>query len=292
MNGFTGDIATAAGYGYLRVWKERAYLFRMALVPIFLKFAGMLAIIALDYGDNHLRQGLILLPAMLAEGWLMAQFLRTLLMEERWPIALPETPAPEVVAHLLKRARGIVAATLVYLLIGLLSYLVKDAIFAVADMAESLPHTAAGTTAPEPVNIQINPLTYFPLAILVLASIWAFRLVWIYIPFSVLMGPLDYLRAMGGFVTSLRMLGVFLFCIVPPFFIAVIVSQFVFSSLGGNEASENTFSLAEFLLVLIGTVMETFVGLVATAAMAFGMKDTLPRHPSSMLPFDNGKEDF
>jgi hypothetical protein len=286
---FTNDVVAAAGYGYHRVWAERDYLLRMAMVPIALKLIGMLVIVALDYGDNFLRQGLILLPAMLAEGWLVAQFLRTLLMEERWPVTLAQTPSPEVVQRLLLRARGIVAATLVYVLIGLASFVVKDVVFQVEEMAGSIAQ-GGGEAAAQVSKQPLSPAAFVPVVLLLLAAIWAFRLVWIYIPFSVLMGPRVYLRALGGFMTSVRMVATFLFCVVPPFFLAVLFSQMVYSALGGDNGG--FLSLADFSLILISTVVETIVVLVSTAAMAWGMKDVLPRSPLSFLPFEDDTEDY
>ncbi len=129
MAPFTFNIMDAAGYGYYRVWTERAYLLKLALIPLMIKFACTIALLVLGFQDNILRQGLVLLPGVLAEGWVLAQFLRTLLKDERWPTYLPAEIDDKVLDRLLLRARGIVAAVLAYGLIALASYALRYLVF-------------------------------------------------------------------------------------------------------------------------------------------------------------------
>jgi hypothetical protein len=73
-----------------------------------------------------------------------------------------------------------------------------------------------------------------PAVLLLLGSIWAFRFMWLHVPFSVLMTPREYLRNIAGFVTSIRMMAVFLASIVPLFFVAIMVSQGIANLVGGS----------------------------------------------------------
>jgi len=86
---FDFNMMDAAGYGFYRVWTERHYLLKLATIPLLIKFACMITVMVLGIQGNILRQGLVLFPGVLAEGWVLAQFLRTLLKGERWPTILP-----------------------------------------------------------------------------------------------------------------------------------------------------------------------------------------------------------
>jgi hypothetical protein len=58
-------------------------------------------------------------------------------MEERWPTTLPQkTDGPEM-ARLILRAQGIVAATLVYVLILLSEYVLRHGLFLMEGIAAS-----------------------------------------------------------------------------------------------------------------------------------------------------------
>ena len=125
MSKLNFNMMDSAGYGFYRVWIERAYLLKLATIPLLIKFACMITVMVLDIEGNILRQGLILFPGVLAEGWVLAQFLRTLLKNERWPTILPADINDAILDKLLLRARGIVAATLAFGLIALASYMLR-----------------------------------------------------------------------------------------------------------------------------------------------------------------------
>lgn len=262
----------ASFYGYRRVWNERAYLFRLALIPVLMKFASMVVIISLEYQDNFLRQGLIMLPATFAQGWLLAQFLRTILQEERWPITLPQEPSPYTMACLILRAQGIVAATLVYVLISLFEYVLQHGLFAMERMASSQVGEK-GMSAPA----EGNPVMIIPAILMLLGSIWAFRLMWLHVPFSVLMAPREYLKNIAGFVTSIRMMAVFLASMVPLFLGAIMMSQGIAKFAQGSGFED----IGHFSIVFLSVVTEIGISLVATTAMAFAMRGFLPKAPQA-----------
>jgi hypothetical protein len=277
-SGFSPDVMEASFYGYRRVWSERAYLARLALIPILMKFACMVVIISFEYQDNFLRQGLIMLPASFAEGWLLAQFLRTLLMGERWPTILPQEGDDFAMARLILRAQGIVAATLVYVLILLFEYVLRHGLFLMEGIAASQAELAnVQTGAKEASPAEGNPIMVIPAILMLLGSIWAFRLMWLHIPFSVLMAPREYLRNIAGFVTSIRMMAVFLASMVPLFLVAIMTSQGIANLVGGSGLED----IGRFAIVLLSVATETVVALIATAAMAFAMRSFLPRSPQA-----------
>lgn len=292
MAPFTFNIMDAAGYGYYRVWTERAYLLKLALIPLMIKFACTIALLVLGFQDNILRQGLVLLPGVLAEGWVLAQFLRTLLKDERWPTYLPPEIDDKVLDRLLLRARGIVAAVLAYGLIALASYAVRYLVFGVVLVDIGVPdgnveHLATATN-PDSRNITINPLVMIPMLGLTVALLWGFRLMWVYIPFSVLMPLRAYLQAVNGWMSSVRMMVLFFCCTMPVMFALMMISR-ILSGLAQGVGGDD---VARFIMVFVAVVAETLIGLVATAAFVWAMRSFLPKNPELLkeLPKLKGEE--
>ena len=188
MSHLTFDIMDAAGYGYYRVWKERIYLVKLAAIPFLIKLASMVALVAVGVDSDILRQGLVLLPADFAKGWLLAQFLRTLLKEERWPVLLDAMPDEKTLKVLLLRARGIVASTLSFVLISmagnfmlylLLGNMPEDTL---EQMAKGNPSDLAALDAQtkgQGGSSALGILMFVPSVLGLLGAIWVFRLLWL-----------------------------------------------------------------------------------------------------------------
>lgn len=290
MSQFNFDIMDAAGYGYYRVWKERTYLLKLIAIPILIKFASMVALAVMSEDSSLLRQGLVLLPSDFAKGWVVAQFLRTLLLNERWPTILNEMPDNTALARLLLRARGIIAATLTFVLISMAGNLMLY--FLLGSLpAETLHQMKQGTvqdlatldqqTAGQ--DVSLNPLVYIPSVLGLLASLWLFRLLWLYIPFSVLMPFKDYLSAVKGFMSSLRMLVLYFSCMAPAMLVAIVLSRGVhvfFAALLGDDNM-----LAQFFTILISVGADFLVTLVTVTAMAWAMRDFLPKAATAFEDF-------
>lgn len=293
MAPFTFNIMDAAGYGYYRVWTERAYLLKLALIPLMIKFACTIALLVLGFQDNILRQGLVLLPGVLAEGWVLAQFLRTLLKDERWPTYLPPEIDDKVLDRLLLRARGIVAAVLAYGLIALASYAVRYLVFGVVLVDVGGADGGVGHLAtdanPDSQNITITPLVMLPMLGLSVALFWGFRLMWVYIPFSVLMPLRAYLQAVNGWMSSVRMMVLFFCCMTPLMFLVMIISRILSGFIQGFGGGDD---VARFIMVFVAVVAETLIGLVATAAFVWAMRSFLPKNPELLkeLPKLKGEE--
>lgn len=282
MSQFNFNMMDSAGYGFYRVWVERAYLLKLATIPLLIKFACMITVMVLGIDDNILRQGLILFPGVLAEGWVLAQFLRTLLKGERWPTVLPAEIDDTLLDKLLLRARGIVAATLAYGLIALGLYLVRYFSFGLmfGDFNASQEEVATLLRPPEAgedPKINVNPLMFFPLIAASVALFWAFRLLWVYIPLSVLMPVEDYLKKVGGMMSSVRMVVLYFCTMTPIMFVVIIISNVIFGAFGG--VGEDGESIARFIMVFFAVIADTLVGLVSTAAFVWAMKDFLPKNP-------------
>jgi hypothetical protein len=272
MSQFNFDIMDSAGYGYYRVWAERGYLLKLAVIPFLIKFAATVVILALGYDNDILRQGLILFPGDLATGWVLAQFLRTLLKDERWPTILPPDIDERLLDKLLLRARGIVAATLAYGLISLSEYFIRFFLF--GQIMGDAPLSERDMTDAK----EISPFLLMAVIATGIGLFWAFRFTWIYIPFSVLMPPKDYLKALGGWMASGKMLVLYFCSMAPIMFLMVMLSRVVYSAFGGNAPEEGT-SLAQFLVIFLAVIAETIVALVTTASFVWAMRNFLPKNP-------------
>lgn len=280
MSQFNFNIMDAAGYGFYRVWGERVYLLKLATIPLLIKFACMIAVMVLEIEGNILRQGLILFPGVLAEGWVLAQFLRTLLKGERWPTILPADIDDKILDKLLMRARGIVAATLAYGLISLALYMIRYLAFGLMlgdfqathdDVSDLLARPELGSQE----KADMNPWMIFPLLLSVVGLLWGFRLLWVYIPLSILMPVDEYLRKIRGIMTSVKMIILYFCTMVPVMFVLIVISRLVFGISEG--ILDNGESVARFIMLFFAVIADTVVWLVSTAAFVWAMKDFLPK---------------
>jgi len=273
---FKFDLIDSAGYGYVRVWMEREYLLRLAFFPILIKFVCAIAAFALGAEGDMLRTGLIMLPGVLAQGWVLAQFLRTLLMNERWPQQMPKERDDVAIAALILRARGIVSATLVFVLIHVISTVI------VWGMLQLTPADSANAERSVEIPDTARALMIIPLIGLMLGSIWAFRLVYLYLPYSVLMPARVYLARLGGFMTSVWMLGLFMVTMVPITVTAAMIASALLSVGGGAEGADPS-PIAQFIVMLLSAIVEMVTALIGTTAMVYALRKIIP-HAQGALP--------
>lgn len=282
---FQFDIMDAAGYGYYRVWKERAYLFKLAVVPLFIKFACMVAVIAMNLDSNLLRAGLVLLPGDIALGWLMAQFMRTVLKDERWPMMLKEAPDESDFARLLLRARGIMSAMIIFVLVAMAGKFVLYAVLTGLS-SSNLIQLEGGEpvlTGVETASSPYDPLIFLGSIAALAALIWSYRLIWLPIPFSVLMMPSDYLKAVRGFSSSVRMMVLYFCCMTPLMLTSIVLIRIVYGAFDMlGDAGEMP---AQFFSILIRVMTEIVVTLVSATAMCWAMKSFLPIAPTALKDF-------
>jgi hypothetical protein len=283
MPSFSFSIMDAAGYGFYRVWCERSYLLKLALIPFFIKLACMVAVAVLGYETNVLRQGLILLPGILAEGWVLAQFCRTLLKDERWPTVLPEKIDDNVLDRLLLRARGIIACTLSYALIGLAFFSLRYLAFLMilgdaVNSEEEVANLLASSTDADAPAPEMAPIMIVPSIILLAFTFWAVRLMWVYIPLSVLMPIRDYLKILKGPMSSVRLLALFFCTFTPVMFLVAMCSHLIFGVTEGmGDSAED---IRQFAMIFVSVIAELLIALASTAAVVWAMRDFLPKNPN------------
>lgn len=248
------DVIDAAQYGYRQFWAERAYLLRLAMVPIFVKFVCIVTVVSLGLKDNYLRQALIFLPDYFTEGWMLSHVARLAFLGQRWPFRpTGDNTADEEILR--DRFRGVVAGTLAYVLTrylatGLLHFL----------LAAEVEMTRAAEAQ------QLNGGVFFAVLGLLLAMMWAVRLVWAYIPVALNFPVRDYLRGVGrGLMPSLYMIGAWMVCTIPMIFILKTAATFLVAAAGGASTG------VEFIVAALQAVTESTTKIISTFAVGWGI---------------------
>lgn len=258
------DMIDAAGRSYRLVWQERHYLAQLAAVPILIKLLTYIIITRMGWEEHFLRQAIVFLPSYLADGWMLAHFVRLILLDQRWPFRPSGRPEADRAA-LRDRADGVLAGTVAH---ALIKFLLAGGIglIVMAGLAAPAPGTGAGTGAGTGTSLA------GAMALLAVtgAGLWAFRLIWLYIPVTVGYAVRRILRDMGGYVTSFRLLGLWLVCCLPMFMLVRFVSALIVAPYGPGAGAMPlvTSMILGFLYVMLSTV-NVFL---TTAGMTFAMR--------------------
>ncbi|MBI1326131.1 MAG: hypothetical protein GC136_00640 [Alphaproteobacteria bacterium] len=260
------DLITAAGSGYQWVWLERHYLLKLALLPVFVKSVCSMAALALGYDAQDLSYALVMLPAFFAEGWIVAQAARTQITNERWPIPMPP---PELIddsdiEKLIPRARAILACIITFVLLKMLSQ--GMATFGLFLMSHVEPQAASSSN-----DVLSSTGGLIALAIMIFA-IWAFRFVYIYVGMVVLMPVRNYIKLFPHFISSVKLLALWLITNVPGLFLVMIISGFLIAPYGDPSLIP---AGMKFVLMIFAGITEMLLSLVATAAFVAAFSNVL-----------------
>lgn len=257
------DIINAAGNAYQTSWAARRYLLRLAAVPLALKL--LCFTVATQYAGggngqegNYILFMLIMVPALLAEGWMLSHYVRFIVLGQTWPFR-PTGDIEADRAMLSTRARGILGGMIVYVLINMAIGLLSD--FSMRVMG---PYVGADMTTAEDIPPAIPLLSVFLLVLMVMG----FRLLWVYIPFALNMDTKTYLQALKGGSGAVALIGTWMLCFIP----FVLVMRFVgpvFEAFPGGAGG--------FLVTLLSIVMDTLKGIVTTAGVTFGLREIFTR---------------
>ncbi len=265
------NIVHSAIMGHKMVWEERKYLLKLALVPILVKLICTFAVYTNDFESVQLRQVLIMLPSYFFEGWMIAQFVRTLLTGEKWPMRISANPSKDQMAFVYSRARGLLAAIICFVLIMMFQS-------GSAVLLESMQHMTA--VDPKTTSGGASMLFLFLGIVLMLATIWAFRLVWLYIPLVILAPIKPVLYHLRGMMTSLYMIGVWVMAVVPVMFVTLMLSGLL---MGGASVSEQSAALEggtmqEFMVIIFHVVGQSIAQIISVASMTYVFKDILVKY--------------
>lgn len=249
------DIFSSVRDGYVQTWMHREYLLKLAAIPIVIKLICFFTAYGLGIDQMRLTYPLLMLPAYFAEGWLIAQFLRTLITGERWPIKIKGDPEKHFEKYL-DRARGILAAIITFVLISMVHGGLMVGLLEFREFLLGQTEDGAYTG---------NPLIIFVAFGAVFAALWTFRLLWLHIPMLVLMPMKTYLKALPGLMPSIHMLATWLLAIVPVLFILIFISGMFLSSSGGSlaEAPQGL----SFLIIVLNVIGELITKVIASVAI-------------------------
>lgn len=259
------DIINAVGGAYSTSWNARRYLARLAFVPIALKLICYVVVWVFARGEdgvgyNYLTFMLIMLPALFAEGWMLSHYTRYMILGQTWPFRPTGNMEADMVA-LKARARGVISGTLVFVLINMaMGFLIA---MANLYMMPYLHLDAAGDTS------QIPPYLGFVSMLMLIGLFWAFRLLWLHVPFALNIEARDYLCMVKGFQTSFYMIAVWLVCFMPFFVVLQLLAAL--TSVPFNMAFGQTGS--DFIMILLTVFADTFKSIVATAGITYGLKE-------------------
>lgn len=262
------DIINAAGHGYSQVWAERHYLMRLAFIPICLKFAALVTIFALGVEDQQIRMTLVMLPAYFAEGWMAAHFTRLVYFGQRWPFT-PTGDARKDDANLMDRARGILSATVIYVLIQMVMAGIMAGMLA-AQMDE---------IDPDRMDMKMGAILLF------VFTLWAFRFMWLYIPAAANLDLADFTRRLGGFGVSFYMIGVWLVCFVPGM---VLMMGGTFPVIFDDSGQAGIW--LKLCGLVVQSALEAIVVLLVTGAMAYGIREIYQNHDGGKPEKDEREE--
>lgn len=253
---FPFDMIGAARAGYQFVIHERAYLLRLAVVPILIKLVCYVTAVALGYQDNMLRMALILLPASLVEGWMLSHMVRLIMLGQRWPFQPTGDDAADFEV-LKRRMQGVMGGLVCYALINVL----VAGVFAL--MTWLMPEAAEGQKA------AVDPLRALAAVSITVASFWAFPLLWIFIPLATSMDPASWARRVIGWRFSLPLIGVWIMCFLPVVTITMIGVSAIVSPFAVGEIPEG----ARFAVIILSVILDTVKAVIGTAGITFALAD-------------------
>ncbi len=250
------DILDLVARAYRTLYDERAYLVRLAAVPVFIILMNFI-IVSLVFPDlSPLRRGVTMMPALVAEAWMVAQFLRTLLTRERWPLRLPENFSGPIPPALFARARGLLSCLIYYLLVSvgvnvvagvLMTLMIRAKESGVQDIAQALPPGVS--------------LAFFLGLLVVMLN---FRLIWIYIGLVVNMPIRIYLQATRRPILNFQLLALWFATLIPPMFASLILLRPLLDIGSGED-------ILSFLVYLVTAFISIVVQMVIVLATSTAM---------------------
>lgn len=244
------DIINTAHQAYRMALQERAYLMKLALVPLIVKYIFYAISVHYVEPTNILRLSLIMVPAYFVEGWLLSHWVRTLIVpHHRWPFQ-PSGDQSKDVKEIALRSRGIMSGAIAYTLINLLiagffSYFMQ---LIPVDMDPS----------------EANPAVAIAGIAMMASTFFLFRFVWLYIPLAVnvdLRVVLDKLKVKG---LTFNLIGVWLVCFAPP-----IVALYFFGGLLTSIGGEEPLPMMEALIMFVRVALDVVKNILVTAGMAY-----------------------
>ena len=275
------DFIEAAAKGYEFSWYERSYLFRAAIPVILVKLVCVLVIHILQIEDQNLLNGLVALPAHVLEAIFIISVIRFIAFREPLfefsrvigrgaPPEIDREGKPAMSDESVKSAKAtssgaemFKAGVAMYLLIRIMQL---GFVGVLLDYSKTID---PNVPVPAPEQNIMNAMIFLALTGAVL---WAFRLLWLYIPLAMGYTVRGFLVRIKGMMSSFN---IFATWFVTYFPLMVLIS--------------GIFVLSNFIF-LPGTILQGLVNdcirvfgemlivLVQAVAMTFGFIEVLTNH--------------
>ena len=160
--------------------------------------------------------------------------------------------------HTTQAHKALLASAIIYTLIKLISGVAAAFIM------------TQGLHINEPIANQDNTtsITTFLTSLLAIGGIiWAFRLIWLYVPAAMNIPAIDFLKRLGPLSSSFPLIGIWLICTLPIIAITLLSFQIITVLI----PIQNLFSeTGQRIIILIWqAVTETTVSITATIAIAY-----------------------
>jgi hypothetical protein len=260
------DMVESSGIGYHYLYHERQYLLRLVALPFLVKF--LTTIILSLFGENisYFSASIVIIPSLFAEGWLLAQVIRSFAFNERWPIMLSGEKDIDK-GKLLNRQTCLIAAIVTYVVIHMAFYAVQSTLMITTEEFEMLTKISAGETLADGADISYTPILA-ALGLLFTLIFW-FPLIWLYIPAAANIYFKDFYLTVLRQRMALRIIGCYMICLIP--FIAGLT---LFNNFIGTAFSIDMFkqSTAESIFFDgVSQFVSLLVGIVSTVAITHGI---------------------
>lgn len=247
------NFIDAAVAGYKALVQHHEVLGQMMLVPLFVKITSFILIFYFGLEENTLRLGLFLLPSYFVEGWLVAQSIRYVFLQEE--------SQGQTLVTLYLRSRVILASTLIYVLIKLLlsgfSGFVVD-----SGLIENPPQT--GQTSSFMVLVS--------LAFLV-AAVWGFRFLWVHVPVALGLHLKEFLNRTRHFQLSFSLLGTWILCFAPIVILTAMLSDMFLPESALAEGDLKATGIGFYIFISVQAVLEIILAVVSGLAVAHGVHE-------------------
>ncbi|HEY8189369.1 MAG TPA: hypothetical protein VIF12_01685 [Micavibrio sp.] len=260
------DVVESVDYGYRFLWREHAYLMRIAVAPVAIKIICLLVLIGLGWEQNFIRSALVMLPSYLAEGWMLAHLIRLVFYDQRWPFE-PTGDQVRDATLLQDRIFGVTGGALFY---ALIKFLLSGLLAFLAQMQTAVIQTDPALRG-EPSEIAI--IAAF---LILLATLWSFRLIFLYVPASAGIGVRSLILQRRGLLVSIQLMGIWLVSFVPFAMLLLVLT----TGLMGGEGSVAVAN--RFLIVVVQAVCDTLISIVSTMGIALALRKILENQAPSV----------
>ena len=258
------DFIESASEGYKFVWEKRAEILPLAVLPFVVKIAIISVIMMMGLEENYLRQGLLLLPFYVAEGWFLSVVIRMAIWGDNTRTLQFSGDELAPVAAIKALRAGVIMFTLIKVI---------GAAVAGLAMSSGLADTMQG----KPV-VSNDPLLSFVAATgLLLLTIWVFRLLWLYVPLALGYSARGYMAAMRGFKSSFQIIALWLLCFVPIFVVLMMSLEFINGVFPQANVAEGGAGLAQIGITVLTSAAELTIDAISATAAAFAVHHMMKR---------------